>query len=65
MYGAEFQLDNDTEGGFGGGRERNTNLPFVCYTYQERGTGKDCLVPSEIRFSDKVKDKTEALQTKY
>ena len=65
MYRAEFQLDNDTEGGCGGGRERNTNLPFVCYAYQERGAGKDCLVSREVRVSDRVKDKTEALQTEY
>lgn len=65
MYGAEFQLDNDTEGWCGGGGERNTNLLFVCYAYQERGTSKDCLVSSEVKVSDRVKDKTEALQTEY
>lgn len=65
MYRAEFQPDNDTEGQCAGGRERNTNSPFVCCTYKERGTDKDCLVSSDVRVSDRVKDKIEALQTEY
>lgn len=65
MYGAEFRLDNDTEGGCGGGRARNTNLPFVCYAYQKRGAGKGCWMSGEVRVSYRVEDKTEALQTEF
>lgn len=48
VYRAGFQPDNDTEGHCAGGRERSTNSPFVCYAYQERGTGKDCLVSTDV-----------------
>lgn len=65
MYRAEFQPDNDTEGRCAVGRERSTNSPFVCCAHQERGTGKNCLVSTDVRVSDRVKDKAEALQTEY